>query len=147
MEIPDQITYNKYRYYKVRAHLSGVLPLRGLGDMVHEVDLTVGRLGHLPTWGQVVCDVIALLSKVLQLLMGLKQRKQPLAKVTSRVVCDVIALLSKMLHSKSDNLYSFLPSLPNCRSILYVCGYNIGYAINQSMHQNVLSLLCKFLTF
>jgi hypothetical protein len=30
------------------AHLSGILPLCGLGDMVHEVDLSVVGLRHLP---------------------------------------------------------------------------------------------------
>ena len=60
-------------YYNI-AHLSWVLPLGGLGDMVHEVDLTVGRLRHLPPGGQVVCDVIALLPQVLQLLVALKQK-------------------------------------------------------------------------
>ncbi len=50
------------------AHLSGILPLCGLGDMVHEVDLSVGSFGHLPARGQVICDVIALLTQVLQLV-------------------------------------------------------------------------------
>jgi hypothetical protein len=40
--------------------------------MVHEVDLAVGSLGHLPAGRQVVRDVIALLSQVLQ-LVALKQ--------------------------------------------------------------------------
>jgi hypothetical protein len=36
--------------------------------MVHEVDLSVGGLCHLPARGQVVCDVITLLTQVLQLV-------------------------------------------------------------------------------
>jgi hypothetical protein len=42
--------------------------------MVHEVDLSIGRLRHLPARGQVVCDVIALLTQVLQ-LVALKNEK------------------------------------------------------------------------
>ncbi len=60
--------------YPFSAHLSGILPLCGLGDMVHEVDLSVGGLRHLPARGQVICDVIALLTQVLQ-LVALKNEK------------------------------------------------------------------------
>ncbi len=64
------------------AHLSGILPLCGLGDMVHEVDLSVGSLRHLPAGRQVVCDVIALLTQVLQ-LVALKNKKNKNLRISS----------------------------------------------------------------
>jgi hypothetical protein len=49
--------------------------------MVHEVDLSVGSLRHLPARGEVVCDVIALLTQVLQ-LVALKKMKNEKIKIS-----------------------------------------------------------------
>ena len=56
------------------SHLSWVVPLGGLGDVVHEVELAWGRLGHLPSWRKLTkhlvfrpTHVVALLPLVVQL--------------------------------------------------------------------------------
>lgn len=70
------------RYYNLnlghlihkRSHLSRVVPLGCLGDVVHEVELASGGLGHLPARRQGAvhiviraANVVALLSLVVQL--------------------------------------------------------------------------------
>ena len=57
-----------------RSHLSWVVPLGCLRDVVHEVELASRGLGHLPAWRQGAvhiviraADVVALLSLVVEL--------------------------------------------------------------------------------
>jgi hypothetical protein len=60
--------------------------------MVHEVDLSVGSLRHLPAGRQVICDVIALLTQVLQLVAlksGEKNYKNLRNKLFKADFCSV----------------------------------------------------------
>ena len=66
----------------VLTHLAGVLPLRGLGAVVHEVDLAGGRLGFLPACGErpelatVAAHIVAVLPEVTVLLQHSLKHKQ-----------------------------------------------------------------------
>ncbi len=60
--------------------------------MVHEVYLSVGSLRHLPAGRKVVCDVIALLTQVLQ-LVALKNEEKKMKNLRISTLRQIFAVL------------------------------------------------------
>ena len=50
--------FKSNKIFLLKSHLSWIVPLGCLGDVVHEVELAGGSLGHLPAWWKLTMNFV-----------------------------------------------------------------------------------------